>query len=174
MNHIAADDNDVLDLVDKNDNVIGTIDQIDAPNLLETKAGYVRGIAVFIQNDEGRLWIPRRTADKRIVPNGLDFSVAEHVQSGENYMQAVIRGFKEELLLDVNENDLVDLGKLQPNAAIPYFIIELFLYMADEVKDYNHADFSGFQWLLPHEIIKLIDAGEPSKDAIKDALLAYF
>jgi len=76
MDHVAADDNDLMDIVDKDDKVIGTINQADARNLLESKAGYIRGTVAFIQNSEGKLWIPTRSADKRIAPNGLDFGVA--------------------------------------------------------------------------------------------------
>jgi len=173
MKHIQADDNDLLDLVDLNDNVIGTINQADARNLLETKAGYIRGTVAFIENDEGKLWIPRRTANKRIAPNGLDFSVAEHVQSGETYEQAVIRGFKEELFLDIESASLNFLGKLEPIPHMPYFLTGVFLYKANEVKEYNYADFTGFEWLTPQELVKRIDDGEPSKNALKTAILTF-
>ncbi len=167
MNHVSADDNDIMDVVDKNDQIIGTINQADARSLLDTKAGYTRGTVAFVQNIKGQLWIPRRSANKRIVPNGLDFSVAEHVQSGETYEQGIIRGFKEELFLDVTQNELKFLGKLDPIPHMPYFFTEVFLYKADEVKNYNHADFTGYEWLEPQEVIKRIDNGEPSKDALK-------
>jgi isopentenyldiphosphate isomerase len=173
MKHVQADDNDLLDLVDKDDSIIGTINQADARNLLETKAGFIRGTVAFIKNDEGKLWIPRRTADKRIAPNGLDFSVAEHVQSGETYEQAIIRGFKEELFLDVNSDNIKFLGKLEPIPHIPYFFTSVFLYNANKVKEYNHADFIGFEWLEPQEVIRRIDNGVPSKNALKSAILTF-
>jgi isopentenyldiphosphate isomerase len=170
MNHVAADDNDPMDLVDKNDNIIGTINQVDAYSLLETKAGLVRGTAAFIQNDKGKLWIPYRTADKRIAPNGLDFSVAEHVQRGETYKEAVIRGFKEELFLEIVDDNLKFLGKLDPIPELPYFFISIYLYKANEVKEYNHADYKSFEWLYPQEVVDLIINGTPSKNALKVAI----
>jgi len=168
--HIQADDNDEMDLVDKDDRVIGTINQADAPSLLETKAGLIRGTVAFVQNEEGKIWTPRRAANKRIAPSGLDFSVAEHVQAGESYQSGIIRGFKEELFLNVDKSHLNFLGKLDPLPHLPYFFTGVFLYHANEVKEYNQADFTGFEWLSPGEIIERIDNGEPSKSALKTAL----
>lgn len=173
MKHTQADDNDLLDLVDQKDEVIGTIKQANAGTLLDSKAGFIRGTVAFIQNDEGKLWIPRRTADKRIAPNGIDFSVAEHVQSGETYEEAILRGFREELLLDLKKTDLKYLGKLNPVPNMPYFFTGVFLLNANEVKEYNQADYTGFEWLSPKEVVTLIDNGEPSKDALKATILEF-
>lgn len=170
---MKADNNDLMDLVDKNDKVIGTINQSEARSLLETKAGFIRGAVAFIRNNEGRLWIPRRTAHKRIAPNGLDFSVAEHVQRGETYEEAVIRGFKEELFLDIKKNSLKYLGKLDPIPQTPYFFTGVFLYNANVIKEYNRTDYTGFEWLLPREVVKRIDNGELCKSALKPAILTF-
>jgi isopentenyldiphosphate isomerase len=52
------DADETLDLVDENDNVIGTIARS------ETSAGqlggYIRASELLIINDKGQLWIPRR------------------------------------------------------------------------------------------------------------------
>ena len=53
---------------------------------------------------------------------------------------------------------------------MPYFFTSVFLYKTDEVKNYNHADFTGYEWLEPQEVIKRIDNGEPSKNALKAAI----
>lgn len=173
MEHIAADDNDAMDLVDADDNVMGTINQADARGLLKSKAGYVRGAVAFIQNDAGKLWIPTRAANKRVAPNGLDFSVAEHVQSGETYEQGMIRGFKEELFLDVQSEEITLLGKLDSVPELPHFFMAVFMYKANEVNNYNRADFTGFQWLDPKEVVVMIDAGVPSKNALKAVIQTF-
>jgi len=174
MKHVSADDNDLLDLVDKNDKVIGTIYQKDADSLLGSKKGLIRGVVAFIQNDKGKLWTPRRAADKRVAPNGLDFSMAEHVQSGETYEEGLIRGFKEELFLEVKVSDFKYLGKLDPIPIRPYFFTSVFLYQANDVKDYNQADYVGFEWLDPEEILQRIESGEPCKHALGPALESFF
>lgn len=173
MRHVSADDNDLLDLVDENDKVIGTIYQADSQKLLDTKAGYIRGAVAFIQNDQGELWTPTRSASKRVAPNGMDFGVGEHVQKGETYLQAIIRGFKEELFMDLHPRDLQELGRLGLIPHRPYFFTGVFLYKANEVSGYNHADYIGCEWLTPDEIIERIDAGLPSKNALKLAIQTY-
>lgn len=173
MKYIESGDDDEMDLVDKNDKVIGTINQADEQTLLKSKAGFIRGVVAFIQNSEGKMWIPKRTAHKRIAPNGLDFSVAEHVQRGENYEQAIIRGFKEELLLDIDKSKLSLLGILEPIPQLPYFFIAVYVYSANEVSDYNKTDFSNFQWLSAHSVIELIDKGVPCKIALKPAIQKF-
>ncbi len=168
--HVQADDNDVMDLVDVKDQVIGTINQADARTLLENKAGYIRETVAFIQNKDNKIWTPRRTANKRIAPNGLDFSVAEHVQKGESYEDGIVRGFKEELFLDIDRTKLKFLGRLDPVSHMPYFFTGVFLYPLNNIYEYNKADFTGYEWLTPQEIVKRIDSGEPSKNALKAAL----
>lgn len=164
--HVAAYDNDVLDLVNERDVVIGTILQADAGDLIKTKRGYVRGVAALIQNDKGELWVPRRSPHKRISPGGLDFSVAEHVQSGETYEEAIVRGFKEELFTDIGSSALTFLGKLEPIPELPYFFMCIYLHRANEVPDYNHGDYTGFEWLLPKDLLERIKSGESAKTAI--------
>lgn len=171
--HVAADNNDVLDLVDEQDQVIGTINQADAFGLIETKAGYIRGIGAFVQNDEGQLWIPARQDNKRIVPGGLDFSVAEHVQSGESYLHATLRGFKEELYLDLSEGDLEHVATIPPIPEVPYFFFGFFLHHANVVVEYNRADYKGARWLHPQEVLDLIDSGVRHKSGMKGIIERY-
>ncbi len=164
--HVAADDNDLLDLVNERDEVIGTILQADAHTLIDTKLGFVRGVAALVQNDQGELWVPRRSPTKRVSPGGLDFSVAEHVQSGETYEEAIVRGFKEELFTDIGGSALTFLGKLEPLPELPYFFMCMYLHHANEVPEYNHGDYTGYEWLLPEDLLSRIKSGEPAKTAI--------
>lgn len=167
------DEEEMLDLVDENNKVIGTILHSDAPSLLTSKAGFIRGTVGFIQNNKGKLWIPKRTADKKISPNGLDFGVAEHVQAGETYEESIIRGFKEELYLDTKKNDFKFLGILDPVVDLPYFFIAAFLYKAEKIDRFNPEDFTSYQWLDPVEVIELIKSGVPAKNALQAAIETF-
>ena len=158
-------DVELLDLVDKNDNVIGTIWRSKSNSLSETKAGFIRAATALIQNDKGDLWIPRRTADKRIAPNGLDSSMQEHIGSGESYLEATIRGFKEELNLDVVEDQLEYIGTVSPDDELYYFVA-LYILKSNDVPEYNPKDFVGYEWIKPDELIKRLENGEPSKKSL--------
>ena len=158
-------DDELLDLVDNKDTVIGTIWRSDSNKLNETKRGYIRAATALIQNDKGELWIPKRTANKKIAPNGLDSSMQEHVESGETYIEATIRGFKEELNLEITENELDFIGKVSPDNELYYFVA-LYVYKSNDTPDYNPEDFVGYEWIRPQELIKRLEKGEPSKKSL--------
>ncbi len=158
-------DDELLDLVDKNDNVIGTIWRSKSNSLGETKAGFIRAATALIQNDKGDLWIPRRTADKRIAPNGLDSSMQEHIGSGESYLEATIRGFKEELNLDVVEDQLEYIGTVSPDDELYYFVA-LYILKSNDVPEYNPKDFVGYEWIKPDKLVKRLENGESSKKSL--------
>jgi isopentenyldiphosphate isomerase len=156
---------ELLDVVDKNDNVIGTIWRNESYSLNETKAGFIRAATALIQKDNGDVWIPRRTADKRIAPNGLDSSMQEHVGSGESYLEATIRGFKEELNIEVTEDQLEYVGTVLPDDELYYFVA-LYIYKSNDVPDYNPEDFVGYEWIKPEVLISRLENGEPSKKSL--------
>lgn len=56
---------------------------------------------IFCFNHNGQLLIQRRQLDKDVCPDAWDLSVAEHLQPGESYQQAAIRGLQEELGIQV-------------------------------------------------------------------------
>lgn len=156
---------ELLDLVDENDHVIGTIWRNTTYTLDQTKAGYLRAATVMIQNDRGELWIPRRSADKRIAPNGLDSSMQEHIGAGESYIEATIRGLKEELNLDVTEEQLQYVETLPPTDELHYFVA-VYIYRSNEVPHFNPKDFTGYEWILPRDLITRLEAGEAAKDSL--------
>jgi isopentenyl-diphosphate delta-isomerase type 1 len=56
-----------------------------------------RGAHVFLFDAGGRMLVQKRSADRASAPSLLDCSVSEHVQSGEGYLEAAIRGMREEM-----------------------------------------------------------------------------
>ncbi|MBI3169531.1 MAG: NUDIX domain-containing protein [Chloroflexi bacterium] len=70
-----------------------------------------RGVHVFLFNEEGEILIQKRNADRVHSPSLLDCSVSEHVRAGESYLEAAMRGLKEEL--SVRGIEVKPLGKIQ-------------------------------------------------------------
>ncbi len=166
---VTAEDIEILDLVDDNNEVIGQIKRSEVYDL-EYEAGHLRASDVFIVNDEGKLWIPVRTADKRSFPNGFDFAAAEHVQSDETYIDAAIRGLDEELNLTVTPDALALAGVLAATPEINYFRA-LFVYRTNDTPEYyNPNDFSSASWLTKDEVRKKVANGHPTKMAIEPSI----
>jgi len=91
-----------------------------------------RGVHVFLFTPDGKLLVQKRSADRAAYPSMLDCSVSEHVKAGESYLEAAIRGIKEEMGIDgieikplirfrmnygVNDNEISTLyeGIVDPN-----------------------------------------------------------
>ena len=161
---------ELLDLVNNQDEVIGTIWRSQYAQLTEKKLGNIRAVAMLIKNKDRKLWIPKRTADKEIAPDALDFSMAGHVSSGESYIQSALREIREELNLDLNEADLQLVKKFAP-MELPYFR-ELYTCDSDEAPDFNKQDYVSAEWLTPRELLDKIDAGVPAQLIMRVAISA--
>ena len=85
---------ELFDLVDENDNVIGTVTREEVhgnPSLIHRVAH------VLVFNSSGYLYLQKRADDKDVQPGRWDTSVGGHVDSGEEYAAAAYREMKEEL-----------------------------------------------------------------------------
>lgn|SRR5665213_762303 len=162
-------DDELLDLVDRNDQVIGTINRMDYSRLLSEKLGYIRAADMFIINSKGQIYTPIRTSDKTIAPNGLDYSVGGHVESGEDYMSTIIREAQEELNLSISESEVYQIAKTTSDEL--RYIRCIYLMRSDKTPIFNPKDFVSAQWLSPIDVIGKIDSGHPAKTNLRETLL---
>lgn len=159
---------ELLDLVNETDQIIGTIWRSEYDRLEAEDLGYIRAVEMFIVNDRGELWIPKRTADKRIAPNGLDFSAAGHVSSGESYIEAMLKEAHEELDIKLSEEDIQFIDKIGPDQN--HYIRQLYVYYSNETPQFNPSDFVSAEWISPEAAIQLLDSGAPAKSTLGDAV----
>lgn len=162
---------EILDLVDENDVVIGS---------LSRKEVYTRGLKnfrvvnVFIRNDDGELWIPRRTAAKKLFPLYLDMSAAGHVESGESYEEAFAKEVREEINIDVTAVSHKELGHLSPHIDNVSAFSKVFEIEYNDVPAYNTDDFVEYYWLTPAEILALVEEGEKMKSDIPKLIKKFY
>lgn len=167
------DPQEVLDLVDGNDTVIGQVPRSAFADPAHFPAGNMRAAELFIENDRGELWIPKRSLNKKAWPGGYDFSAAEHVGTGESYEEAMIRGLQEELNLTATPDELIYLGNIPPREKMPIFSA-VYKLRRNEPPQYNTDDFMSYEWLAPHELQERLQAGEPAKNTVASAVAAFF
>jgi 8-oxo-dGTP pyrophosphatase MutT (NUDIX family) len=128
------------------------------------KEGYIRAADMFILNDNGQLWVPVRTADKKIAPNGYDFATGGHVESGDDYLETIIREVKEEINVDLQAGMLEFIAKLKDEAG--RYITCVYLYRTNQTPVFNPSDFVSAEWLAPDAVIAAIDSGHPAKSSL--------
>lgn len=163
-NSVFQSDCELLDVVDEHDCVIGQEKRL----IIYEKGLNFRAINVFIENDKGQLWIPRRVANKRLFPLALDMSCAGHVASGETYEQALIRETVEELGIDLTVTPYEEVAYMTPYTHNTSAFTRVYRIHQNEEPQYNHGDFCAFYWLTPQELVALLEQGEPAKnDLIK-------
>ncbi|MFM8424487.1 MAG: NUDIX hydrolase [Chloroflexota bacterium] len=98
---------ELLDIVNDNDEVTGQAMR----SVVHQQGLQHRGVHVFLFNDQGDMLIQKRSADRANSPSLLDCSVSEHVKAGESYLEAAVRGLREEM--GVEGIDLTLRGKIQ-------------------------------------------------------------
>lgn len=144
-----------LDVVNKEDVVIGK----ETRKKVHELGLWHRGAHVFLFNDAGEMLIQKRSADRASSPSLLDCSVSEHVQSGESYLDAAMRGMKEELGIEgvelkqlvkfsmnygINDNEISVIfeGKIGSNKVDfdKVEIEEIFYMSMDEIKEKIRID----------------------------------
>lgn len=71
------------------------------------KNGYWhRAVYGFVIDNNGNVLLQKRSANKKLWPNLWDVTAGGHVESGEFGRQALIREFKEELGIEISDNDI--------------------------------------------------------------------
>jgi len=158
---------EILDLVNEKDEVIGSMTrkEIYAQGLRN-----YRVVHAFIVNDKGELWIPRRVSSKKLYPSGLDYSIAGHVESGETYEEGLRKEAREEVNVDLAIVPFKEIGRFNPHTHEVHCFQRVYEIASSEAPNYNPQDFSGYEWLLPQEIIDRFNDGEIGKEDIPEVL----
>jgi isopentenyldiphosphate isomerase len=96
-----------VEVVDDNDRLLSIVEREES----DRKALCHRVIRVIINNSKGEWLVQQRSMKKDILPGMWDFGVAETVQYGETYLDAAMRGVREELDAAIGMDDMEPLFK---------------------------------------------------------------
>ena len=153
-------EDEILDLVDEQDRVIG---QATRGEVIEQRLHNFRVINVFLRNARGEIWVPLRGPNKRQFPNCLDCSCGGHVSSGEDYDLSFQREVEEELRLDVRGMAWRVIGRLTPHQHRVSAFMVVYEIETDETPDYNPDDFVSARWMKPEDLVRELERGVPQK-----------
>ena len=160
-----------LDLVDKNDTVIGRKLRSE---VYAEKLSNFRAVNAFLVNSEGRLWIPRRGPNKPYFPLCLDMSMGGHVESGETYEESFTRELSEELGIDASKTPWKLIGHLTPHDDGVSAFMNVYEIRTDEAPKFNTDDFTGYEWMSPKELLEKIEQGEKFKSDLPKLVRRFF
>jgi len=103
---------EILDLVDENDNVIGSVSAPEAnsnPNLIH------REVAVIIYDEKNRILLQKRRMDMPVAPGIWTISAAGHINKGTTLLEAAHEELREELGFDTELEFLEKTLDKRPN-----------------------------------------------------------
>lgn len=154
MSFIVQDE--ILDIVDQYDRVVGTIRRNDQA---VNASGNIRIVLAFLVDQDGRIGLLKRTANKDIDPLAWAL-VGGCVTSGEDYDTAIAREVAEEVNLNPSDYQISLLGYYPPHVGWMGkkglgFYKKIYQIKVNTAEiDYNPHDFCQIMWETPREFIK--------------------
>lgn len=160
MIHPLNTQDELLDLVNENDEVI---EQCYKGIVYQEKKNNFRVINAFLINNKNEVWIPTRSADKKLFPSCLDASVGGHVAAGEDYITACKRETMEELNMNIDDHVYKFLTKLTPHQDKVSAFMHVYAIYTNEIPAYNRNDFSSASWMTINDVKEMIQNGVATK-----------
>lgn len=158
---MAADKEEIVDIVDGNNNVIGS----ERRRIAHERGLLHRASHVFIFNSSGELLIQRRSHEKSICPGKLDFSAAEHLEQGESYLDGAVRGVTEELSIKAELEELRGPRRqtsFHPNGLVDNEFVSLFRGYHDGPVSFDREEVEEVMF-VPVEKVKEMVKEDPKQ-----------
>lgn len=158
------EEQELLDVVNEKDEIVGQINRKDMMSLKERPGEYLHVIEIFLQRPNGDIYLPRRSPHKKIAPGGFDHSAAGHIMSGESYDKACIREVKEELGIDITPDELMFITKIPPSPQLFYF--RMFYLLRTDKEPVLSPEHTEFMWVKPQDLEALVNNDVPTKETL--------
>jgi len=141
-----------LSVVDKNDQVINSLarSEIHALGLRH------RAVHILIFNDQGQLFLQKRSMQKDLNKGLWDTSAAGHVDEGEEYTSSAVRETSEELGINI-ESSLQSLFKLSPTPQLGMEFIQVYRAYHNGPFSLNADEIDEGEWLSIEDISNRVE-----------------
>ena len=148
---------ELLDVVDENDNVITvkTRGEIHAQGLMH------RAVHILVFNNDGELFLQKRSLSKDEQPGKWDSSAAGHLDSGEDYYDCARREIAEELGIQVDQS-LERLFKLPASLLTGNEHCMVYRYGYDGPMVLAPEEIDDGQWISPAAMDQRVAGHDPS------------
>lgn len=117
-------------------------------------------VAIIIQDSGGRLFVHRRSGDKRLFPSLYALGAGGHVEPGEAPEEAARRELREELSIDRAPERLFSIRYESPELA--HTVHVFFLRHGGELSGCGEFQWSG--WMAREEVDRLAEGGRMCPD----------
>lgn len=147
---------ELLDVVDENDTVIGVGKRGD----IHARGLMHRAVHVLVFNRRGELFLQKRSMNKDENPGLWDSSAAGHVDSGESYLDCARREIGEELGI-TDEVPLEELFKLPPSAVTGFEHSMIYRTRFDGELTLQSEEIDAGEWISPEVMDARVEVLDP-------------
>ncbi len=144
-------DNEILEIVDYDDHVVGTATRRE----IHERGFFHRAVHIFVFNTHGEIFIQRRSAAKDRHPMKLDSSAAGHVDPGESYETTARRELEEELGIDAQVKRVL---AIKAQALTDNEHVVLFSTVTDQPAVLNQEEIVWGEFMTPARVAELLNA----------------
>lgn len=143
---------ELLDIYDNQGNITGKVIERGNKNVKLSKDEHIAVGVIYIENDNG-LFLMQKTSPEK---GGLYSSTGGHICHGETPIESIKREVYEELGININNDDIKELGYLLYDKPIRYmFYIKKDIDIEDIKVQKEEVDF--VKYMPVEEINKLIE-----------------
>jgi len=139
---------EIFDIVDADDKVIGQATRRD----VHAQRLWHRATHVLIHNQEGKVFLQKRSMAKDSSPGRWDSSCSGHLDTGEDYRAAAVRELREEIGIVVTVDQLVQRLRLRSQPDTGWEFVSVFTLPCDDQPSINPAEIDRGDWFWPDEI----------------------
>jgi isopentenyldiphosphate isomerase len=148
---------ELLSVVDENDCIIDTC----ARHIIHATGLRHRAVHILVFNEQGQLFLQKRSMKKDLNGGLWDTSAAGHVDAGEDYDISAIREIEEELGIQAAHNMLEPLFKLPATAAVGMEFIQVYRCIHNGPFNLAPDEIDEGDWFTVTELSKRIEADDP-------------
>lgn len=150
----AQDLNELFDVVDENDCVIGQ----QPRGIVHAQKLFHRAVHLLVINEKGEMLLQKRSLAKDTCPGLFSTACAGHVDAGETYETAVLREAKEELGITLALGEISCIGAQKPSEENGFEFVKVFLFRSSRERFiFNREEIESLHWLSADELFEKIE-----------------